>query len=155
MAGSASSKVKRIVDKWQKKLKRSGRSYASLESASPLSTCASDLEEFDHKQQPQRASKIIAKEEARAPEDAFVVYVGKEARRYVVEARHLKHPLFKSFVQKSAASNLEEEEEEDALVRISCEVVMFEHLLWTLENYDPAELHGEALNELLDMYATS
>lgn len=74
--------------------------------------------------------------------DLHPVYVGKSRRRYLVSSDIIDHPLFKELAERSSDSS-------DA-VHVSCEVVLFEHLLWMLENADP---QPESLDELVEFYA--
>ncbi|GER36110.1 SAUR-like auxin-responsive protein family [Striga asiatica] len=78
-------------------------------------------------------------------EDLRSVYVGKSRRRYLVPAYVAENPLFRELVDRRSGSG---GEEEDAIV-VGCEVVMFEHLLWMLENADP---QPESLSELAEFY---
>ncbi|XP_057537689.1 auxin-responsive protein SAUR76-like [Amaranthus tricolor] len=74
------------------------------------------------------------------------VFVGKSRRRYMVNSEILDHPLFRELVERSNAGSHGGVEE----VFVECEVVLFEHLLWMLENADP---QPESLDELVDFYA--
>ena len=67
----------------------------------------------------------------RPPQGFMAVYVGTERRRFVIRADHLNHPLFRRLLEKT------EEEfgfEQKGGLWIACEVVLFEHLLWMMEN---------------------
>ncbi|XP_009789989.1 auxin-responsive protein SAUR76-like [Nicotiana tabacum] len=75
--------------------------------------------------------------------DQHTFYVGKSRRRYLVTSDVVCHPLFREFVERSGNS-------EDSIVTIACEVVLFEHLLWMLENADP---QPESLAELVEFYS--
>lgn len=70
------------------------------------------------------------------------VYVGKSRRRYMITSDLLDNPLFRELVEHSGDG-------EDTIT-VGCEVVMFEHLLWMLENGDP---QPESLEELVEFYA--
>ncbi|XP_039033757.1 auxin-responsive protein SAUR78-like [Hibiscus syriacus] len=70
------------------------------------------------------------------------VYVGKSRRRYLVRSEIIRHPLFQELIGRSGGG-------EDGDVVLSCEVVLFEHLLWMLEN-DGAQLG--AMEELAEFY---
>ncbi|KAH0669522.1 hypothetical protein KY285_025473 [Solanum tuberosum] len=74
--------------------------------------------------------------------DLHPVYVGKSRRRYLVRSNIVCHPLFKELVEKSGDSN-------DSIA-ITCEVVLFQHLLWMLENADP---QPDSLDELVEFYS--
>uniref|UniRef100_A0A5B6ZJF6 Uncharacterized protein n=1 Tax=Davidia involucrata TaxID=16924 RepID=A0A5B6ZJF6_DAVIN len=68
------------------------------------------------------------------------VYVGKSRRRYLVSSEVIDHPLFQVLINKSDGSNG---------VSVACEVVLFEHLLWMLEN---ADSHLDSMDELVEFY---
>ncbi|XP_058078871.1 auxin-responsive protein SAUR76-like [Magnolia sinica] len=72
------------------------------------------------------------------------VYVGKSRRRYLISSHLVDHPLFRVLADKSPAGA-----GSDAMT-VGCEVVLFEHLLWMLENADP---QPESLDELVEFYA--
>ncbi|PHT52245.1 hypothetical protein CQW23_06707 [Capsicum baccatum] len=74
-----------------------------------------------------------------------VVYVGKSRRRYHVTSDVIDHPLFRELVERSSSSEVEEE-----YVSVGCEVVLFEHLLWMLQNADP---QPESMDELVEFYS--
>lgn len=73
--------------------------------------------------------------------DLHPVYVGKSRRRYLLGPDVMEHPLFLELVERSGDSDT---------VNVACEVVLFEHLLWMLENADP---RPESLEELAEFYA--
>ncbi|KAF3451981.1 hypothetical protein FNV43_RR08077 [Rhamnella rubrinervis] len=73
--------------------------------------------------------------------DLQAVYVGKSRRRYLVNSDIIVHPLFQELVDKSGDCD-------DGVV-VSCEVVLFEHLLWMLEN---AEAQMGSMDELVEFY---
>ncbi|KAK2645102.1 hypothetical protein Ddye_020297 [Dipteronia dyeriana] len=77
--------------------------------------------------------------------DLHPVYVGKSRRRYLVSSDIVDHPLLKELTERSSESS----DSEDT-INVSCEVVLFEHLLWMLENADP---QPESLDELVEFYA--
>ncbi|KAL3535482.1 hypothetical protein ACH5RR_003943 [Cinchona calisaya] len=72
--------------------------------------------------------------------DLQPVYVGKSRRRYLISSDVVENPLFKELMDRSG----------DDCIRVGCEVVLFEHLLWMLENADP---QPESLEELVEFYA--
>ncbi|XP_031092502.1 auxin-responsive protein SAUR76-like [Ipomoea triloba] len=76
--------------------------------------------------------------------DLRPVYVGKSRRRYLVSSDVVEHPLVRELVDRSG------DESDDSVTVVGCEVVLFEHLLWMLENADP---QPESLDELVDFYA--
>lgn len=71
--------------------------------------------------------------------DLHPVYVGKSRRRYMITSEVMENPLFRELVGGDGRS-----------VTVGCEVVLFEHLLWMLENADPPP---ESLDELVEFYA--
>ncbi|XP_057548551.1 auxin-responsive protein SAUR78 [Amaranthus tricolor] len=71
------------------------------------------------------------------------VYVGKSLRRYQVTSDVLDHPVIQELVDKSDGSD-------DETTVIGCEVVLFEHLLWMLQNSDS---QSESLEDLVSFYA--
>ncbi|KAL9224636.1 hypothetical protein vseg_000654 [Gypsophila vaccaria] len=78
--------------------------------------------------------------------DVVPVYVGKTRRCYMVNSDVVEHPLFRELVERSTVNANGYCEE----ISVGCEVVLFEHLLWMLENADP---QPESLDELVDFYA--
>ncbi|PKU74251.1 auxin-responsive protein SAUR78 [Dendrobium catenatum] len=74
------------------------------------------------------------------------VYVGKSRRRYIVNCDLVEHPLFQNLVERSD-SGADSGGGGDTVV--GCEVVLFEHLLWMLENADP---QPDSLDELVHFY---
>ncbi|XP_038901184.1 auxin-responsive protein SAUR78-like [Benincasa hispida] len=71
------------------------------------------------------------------------VFVGRSRRRYLLSSDVVHHPLFQELVDKSSANS------DDQGLVVSCEVVLFEHLLWMLEN--AATQLGSA-DELVQFY---
>ncbi|KAK4267157.1 hypothetical protein QN277_023979 [Acacia crassicarpa] len=98
-----------------------------------------------HRDQPHRLSAAVHSNKQQQPLHA--VYVGKSRRRYLVNSDVLEHPVFQELVDRSASP--EEEEEDCAAVVVACEVVLFEHLLWMLQNN---ETQMGSLHELADFY---
>ena len=85
-----------------------------------------------------------------------VVFVGSSRRRYVISARHLRHPLIAALIDDDAGDGDMRNSKEPVAVR--CEVVLFDHLLWMLDNAVDlrAGAGGEddAVRELAQLYAT-
>ncbi|OAY64960.1 uncharacterized protein LOC109713211 [Ananas comosus] len=76
-----------------------------------------------------------------------VVFVGSSRRRYVIRSKHLNHPLLDALIDRSEGNT------EDG-ISVKCEVVLFDHLLWMLENADPeVDADDGALQELAKLYA--
>jgi len=84
-----------------------------------------------------------SKEHAHAHEqELHAVYVGKSRRRYLVNSELIDHPVFQELVDRSSSSD-------DGVV-VSCEVVLFEHLLWMLES---EETQLGSMDELVEFYS--
>lgn len=75
------------------------------------------------------------------------VYVGKSRRRYLVGSDVIDHPLFQVLVDKSKSGC-----DGDGGISVECEVVLFDHLLWVLEN---ADSYLVSVGELVEFYTTS
>lgn len=118
---------------------RSSSSYSNLRSMSARDIAA-DADEA-----------IGAHEEAAA--SAAVVFVGSSRRRYVISAKHLSHPLIAALIDTTTGDGGGCSEEP---VAVKCEVVLFDHLLWMLDN--AADLReddgGDAARELAQLYET-
>ncbi|CAN4103821.1 unnamed protein product [Withania somnifera] len=80
-------------------------------------------------------------------EDFETILVGNSKRRYVIKSKYLSHPLLNALIEKSKQKH----EEKDHL-SVKCEVVLFDHLLWLLENTDPDNLNSDSFEELADLY---
>ena len=79
-----------------------------------------------------------------------VVLVGSSRRRYVISAEHLSHPLIAALIGDEGRRR----DGQPAVV--NCEVVLFDHLLWMLDNADDEDLRGDdgaAMRELAQLYA--
>eukprot|EP01018_Ginkgo_biloba_P030349 Gb_38666 [translate_table: standard] len=138
--GSRINKIKCIVKKWQR-FARLGRPYSSL-SSSPTNdhfwhTAPSDSEDTGSNPYQEKV-----------PKGYEVVFVGKTRRRYVISAHYLTHPLLRVLIQKSEVYGSNRKED----LTIACEVVLFEHLLWMLENAAPL-MTNDFLEELVELYA--
>ncbi|XP_073147030.1 auxin-responsive protein SAUR76-like [Henckelia pumila] len=79
-------------------------------------------------------------ESSAVSKDLHAVYVGKSRRRYLVTSDVMDNPLFRQLV----------DGRHEESITVGCEVVLFEHLLWMLENADP---QPDSLNELVDFYS--
>ncbi|XP_020582478.1 auxin-responsive protein SAUR50-like [Phalaenopsis equestris] len=76
------------------------------------------------------------------PSGFHPVFVGKSRRRYLLSSDVIDRPIFQTLINRSSGG--------DGGAFVGCEVVLFEHLLWMLENADP---QPELLDELIDFYA--
>ncbi|XP_061365297.1 auxin-responsive protein SAUR78 [Gastrolobium bilobum] len=89
------------------------------------------------------ASSSSSKEQEQQ-QQLHAVYVGKSRRRYLVNSEVIDHPVFQELVDKSSSSGCD-----DGVV-VSCEVVLFEHLLWMLEGN---ETQLGSMDELVEFYS--
>ncbi|CAH8362346.1 unnamed protein product [Eruca vesicaria subsp. sativa] len=81
-------------------------------------------------------------------EDLHTVYVGRTRRQYHVSSDVVSHPLFQQLAAMDGGCG-----SEDGSIVVSCEVVLFEHLLWMLENADADDSCPESVHELVEFYA--
>ncbi|GAB2267513.1 hypothetical protein Dimus_002495 [Dionaea muscipula] len=82
--------------------------------------------------------------------DLRPVFVGKSRRRYLISSEVIHHPLFRELAERSSSSKDDDSELDHDAITVRCEVVMFEHLLWMLDN---ADAEPESLQELVEFYA--
>ncbi|KAF5733476.1 hypothetical protein HS088_TW17G01020 [Tripterygium wilfordii] len=82
-----------------------------------------------------------------AREELQAVYVGKSRRRYLLSSDTICHPLFQELVERSGGFN--DDDDDNNQVVVACEVVLFEHLLWMIDN-DGSQLGS--MDELADFY---
>ncbi|KAK9715615.1 hypothetical protein RND81_06G177200 [Saponaria officinalis] len=99
----------------------------------------------DHGNSLSRRNSTVTVTDESPARNVLPVYVGKTRRCYMVNSDVVDHPLFRELVERSTVNNGYCEE-----ISVGCEVVLFEHLLWMLENADP---QPESLDELVDFYA--
>lgn len=121
--GGKLTKLKSVLKKWQS-FSKLGRSNSSIAAANH----SSDEESSSFDQLSGR--------------ELFPVYVGKSRRRYLISSEVADHPVFRELMERSG--------DDDDTIIVGCEVVLFEHLLWMLENADP---QPESLDELVEFYA--
>lgn len=84
------------------------------------------------------------------PPGLHAVYVGKSRRRYLVSEQIVGHPLFRVLAERSDGAAAAAAAAAGGGTAVGCEVVLFEHLLWMLENAEP---QPESLDELVEFYA--
>uniref|UniRef100_A0A7N2R3M3 Uncharacterized protein n=1 Tax=Quercus lobata TaxID=97700 RepID=A0A7N2R3M3_QUELO len=77
------------------------------------------------------------------------IFVGSTRKRYVISSKYLSHPLINALIDKT--NKQKAGEENNNILVVKCEVVLFDHLLWMLENADP-NLSSESLEELAELY---
>ncbi|KAL3820935.1 hypothetical protein ACJIZ3_006840 [Penstemon smallii] len=84
------------------------------------------------------------------------IFVGSSRRRYVISSKHLTHPLLNALIEKSKQKPTSGQGHDvDPDLSVKCEVVLFDHLLWMLENADPNYLTSDSLEELAELYVSS
>ncbi|XVE70762.1 hypothetical protein DITRI_Ditri10aG0097100 [Diplodiscus trichospermus] len=110
-----------------------------------LKSVLKKLNSFNSKQSRPTSSSVVAASDIdeESPANLHPVYVGKSRRRYLISSDIIDNPLFRELAERSGENN-------DATINVSCEVVLFEHLLWMLENADP---QPDSLEELVEFYA--
>jgi len=80
-------------------------------------------------------------------EHCETIFVGSTRKRYVISKKYLNHPLLNELINKSKPKV----SDESTVLVVNCEVVLFDHLLWMLENADP-KFSSESLEELAELY---
>ncbi|GJX38300.1 auxin responsive SAUR protein [Tanacetum coccineum] len=94
------------------------------------------------------SSAVVIYDSGEEPQET--VYVGSTRKRYVISSKYLSHPVVESLVQKTTTSS---DGGGNAVVYVvNCEVVLFDHLLWMLENSDVNHLSLDSLDELTGLY---
>ncbi|XP_021819195.1 auxin-responsive protein SAUR71 [Prunus avium] len=79
-----------------------------------------------------------------------IIFVGSTRKRYVISSRYLNHPLLNALIDKSSK---QKQGGEAGDILVNCEVVLFDHLIWMLENAaDPSFGASESLEELAALY---
>ncbi|KAF8390950.1 hypothetical protein HHK36_023250 [Tetracentron sinense] len=118
-------KIHLILKKCKSLSRKLGRSssYSSLRSNSNREEFWGDMTEFEQRE---------------------TVFVGSSRRCYRISSKHLNHPLLNALIEKSKQKSGED-------ISVKCEVVIFDHLLWMLENAEP-NLTSESLDELAELY---
>ncbi|XP_020221154.1 auxin-responsive protein SAUR78 [Cajanus cajan] len=79
-------------------------------------------------------------------EQCETIFVGSTRKRYMISSKYLKHPLLEALINKSKQKGSDE-----SVLVVNCEVVLFDHLLWMLENADP-KFGSDSLEELAELY---
>ncbi|GMI97869.1 SMALL AUXIN UPREGULATED RNA 76 [Hibiscus trionum] len=113
-----------------------------------LKSILKKLNSLNHRQsRPTSTSAVAAsgdyEESSSSDSNLRPVYVGKSRKRYLISSDLVESPLFRGLAERSG-------ENDDDIITVSCEVVLFDHLLWMLENGDP---RPESLAELVEFYA--
>ncbi|KAK8513709.1 hypothetical protein V6N13_002436 [Hibiscus sabdariffa] len=112
-----------------------------------LKSVLKKLNSFNNKQSRPTSSSVAAAsdidDEYSSP-NLQPVYVGKSRRRYLISSEIIESPVFRELMTERSMG------ENNSVINVSCEVVLFEHLLWMLKNADP---QAESLEELVEFYA--
>ncbi|XP_062204183.1 auxin-responsive protein SAUR76-like [Phragmites australis] len=86
-----------------------------------------------------------------------VVFVGSSRRRYVISAERLSHPLIAALIDPGAGGDDDSGRDGRKPIAVNCEVVLFDHLLWMLDNAADLRAGGgdddDAMRELAQLYA--
>ncbi|KAG5001074.1 hypothetical protein JHK82_022222 [Glycine max] len=82
-------------------------------------------------------------------ENCETIFVGSTRKRYIISKKYLNHPLLNALINKS--KQIKKDSDESSVLVVNCEVVLFDHLLWMLENADP-KFSSESLEELAELY---
>ncbi|GKV03766.1 hypothetical protein SLEP1_g16015 [Rubroshorea leprosula] len=106
-----------------------------------LKSVLKKLNSFNNKHSRSVASSAVAAAVDDSSANLHPVYVGKSRRRYLISSDIIDNPLFRELAERSGDNDT---------INVSCEVVLFEHLLWMLEN---ADLQPESMEELVEFYA--
>lgn len=85
-----------------------------------------------------------------------IIFVGRTRKRYVISSKYLSHPLISALIEKPDSSSKQEKagdgkDSDGNILLVRCEVVLFDHLLWMLDNSE--DLSSESLEELAALYA--
>ncbi|GAB2291577.1 hypothetical protein Dimus_025831 [Dionaea muscipula] len=122
-------KLTKLLRKMQSFGRQSGNGRVNTANVSAINSCRSDSS-------------------CSSTGDLHTVYVGKSRRRYLISSEVIHHPLFRELAERSSSSKTDDSS--DDAITVGCEVVLFEHLLWMLDNADP---QPESLHELVEFYA--
>eukprot|EP00252_Welwitschia_mirabilis_P017142 TRINITY_DN38043_c0_g1_i1.p1 TRINITY_DN38043_c0_g1~~TRINITY_DN38043_c0_g1_i1.p1 ORF type:complete len:145 (-),score=27.07 TRINITY_DN38043_c0_g1_i1:654-1088(-) len=135
----------KMLRKWSKrkqsKSRRSAVSCSPLQPSPPPSSKSSASVEAD-------SSSVSC-----APLDSVKVLVGRSKKPYVISSRFIDHPVIRVLIHSSDSPAHEKNQE----VEVACEVVVFDHLLWMLQNGDNDDeedcQQGESFSDLVELYA--
>ncbi|GAB2219217.1 hypothetical protein Droror1_Dr00006848 [Drosera rotundifolia] len=104
------------------------------------------MQSFGRQSQNGRSTAAVSSTISSPSSDLHTVYVGKSRRQYLISSKVIHHPLFRELADRSS----ERSDDIDGEIVVGCEVVLFEHLLWMLDNAEP---QPESLHELVEFYA--
>ncbi|CAF2109132.1 hypothetical protein Bca4012_094198 [Brassica carinata] len=86
----------------------------------------------NHHPTTESSSSVATSKVSKCDGDLQLVYVGKSRRPYMLSSNVINHPLVQELLDRS--SRFIEERHDQKTVLVACEVVLFEHLLWMLED---------------------
>ncbi|XP_062114904.1 auxin-responsive protein SAUR76 [Humulus lupulus] len=107
------------------------------------------VSDHDHHQDQDHRDHVMKTTTTATPTRNATIFVGSSRKRYVISTKYLSHPLLAALLEKSKVAG--RKGNDDVLV-VKCEVVLFDHLLWMLENADPVTLASDSLEELAALY---
>ncbi|KAL6196750.1 hypothetical protein ACLB2K_032364 [Fragaria x ananassa] len=83
----------------------------------------------------------------------ITIFVGSTRKRYVISSKYLNHPLLNALIDSKQKNNNRGDDQDHEDILVKCEVILFDHLLWMLENGDPSfDGTSESLEELAALY---
>ncbi|XP_022135446.1 uncharacterized protein LOC111007398 [Momordica charantia] len=145
-------KINSLLRKCKSLSRQLGRSssYSSLRSKSTRedlwNICGTKMEEEEEEEEDHQQQQL---EKVRGSN--VIMYVGSTRKKYVISSKFLSHPLVNALIDKSKSKSKSKSEDCEA-ISVRCEVVLFDHLLWMLENSDPNITFDSNLEELADLY---
>lgn len=74
------------------------------------------------------------------------MFVGQTRKPYAISSKYVNHPLLNAVIEKESSLSC------NGSVWVKCEVVLFDHLLWMLDDVE-SEVASDALQELVEFYA--
>ncbi|GFS38488.1 hypothetical protein Acr_00g0057780 [Actinidia rufa] len=133
--GGKLTKLKSVLKKWNS-FSKLGRltNATSVVAAAGSHSSSDDEDSYNSKNHMINRSRDLLRP----------VYVGKSRRRYLVGSDIIDNPVFRELVERSG------DNDDDSITVVNCEVVLFEHLLWMLQNAAPPP---ESLTEFVEYYA--
>lgn len=138
--GGKLTKLKSVLKKWNSFSNMLGRHNNATSIVAAASSSSSDDDGSCYNYNTGKTNNNIGREQLHP------VYVGKSRRRYLVSSDVVANPVFQELVERSSGDNVEG----SSVNLVGCEVVMFEHLLWMLENGDP---QPDSLDNFVEYYS--
>lgn len=159
------SKIKELLRKWQS-FKQPGPGYKPVATDCKLRKTKSSTWDVDHGKEEEEVVHHCDDDSGQSenssattgddvPAGHLAVYVGRERRRFILDAHYLNNTLVRGLIEKSGGEyetqNANASDRHPDGLTIACEVVLFEHLLWLIQSNDPEAKQLE-VDELLDFY---